>query len=47
MDERVRRDDGVRLAAPRAQRLTPEMEREAIGLLAALLANTVDRRHRT
>lgn len=45
MDERVRRDDGVRLAAPRVQRLSPEMEREATRLLAALLADAVASRN--
>lgn len=44
MDERIRRDDGVRLAAPRVQRLSAEMEREATRLLAALLADAVARR---
>ena len=44
MDERVRRDDGVRLAAPRVQRLSAEMEREATRLLAGLLADAVARR---
>ncbi len=44
MDERVRRDDGVRLAAPRVQRLSAEMEREATRLLAVLLADAVARR---
>jgi hypothetical protein len=44
MDERVRRDDGVRLAAPRVQRLSGEMEREATRLLAGLLADAVARR---
>jgi hypothetical protein len=44
MDERVRRDDGVRLAAPRVQLLSPEMEREATRLLAGLLADAVARR---
>lgn len=41
MGELVRRDDGVRLAAPRVQRLSAEMEREATRLLAALLADAV------
>lgn len=44
MDERIHRDDGVRLAAPRVQRLSAEMEREATRLLAALLADAVARR---
>lgn len=37
MDERVRVDEGVRLARPRVQRLSEEMEREATALLAGLL----------
>jgi hypothetical protein len=32
-------DDGVRVARPRVQRLSVEMEREAIRLLAGLLAD--------
>lgn len=44
MGERIRRDDGVCLAAPSVQRLSAEMEREATRLLAALLADAVARR---
>ncbi len=43
MHERVRVDDGVRLARPRVQRLSVDMEREASGLLAALLADAAKR----
>jgi hypothetical protein len=43
MDERVSLDDGVRLAAPRFEQLSPEMEREATKLLAALLADAARR----
>lgn len=44
MRERVRVDEGVRLARPRVQRLSAAMEREATALLAALLADAAKRR---
>jgi hypothetical protein len=37
-------DDSLRLAAPKARRLAPAMEREAVGLLAALLLDAASRR---
>jgi hypothetical protein len=44
MRERVRADEGVRLARPRVQRLSAAMEREATALLAALLADAAKHR---
>jgi hypothetical protein len=43
MDEH-RPDNSLRLAAPKARRLSPAMEREAVGLLAALLLDAATRR---
>jgi hypothetical protein len=37
-------DNTLRLAAPKARRLSPAMEREAVGLLAALLVDAASRR---
>lgn len=39
MHERVRVEEGVRLARPKTQRLSAAMEREATALLARLLAD--------
>jgi hypothetical protein len=46
MHERVRADEGVRLARPRVQRLSAAMERQATALLAALLADAAKRHER-
>lgn len=43
MDNRVPRDDRMRLAAPRMQRLSAEQEHEATRLLAALLLDAAER----
>jgi hypothetical protein len=37
-------DNSLRLDAPKARRLSPAMEREAVGLLAALLLDAASRR---
>jgi hypothetical protein len=37
-------DNTLRLAAPKARQLSPAMEREAVGLLAALLLDAASRR---
>lgn len=42
MDNRVPRDDRMRLAAPRMQRLSAEQEHEATRLLAALLLDAAE-----
>lgn len=43
MDDRVPRDDRMRLTAPRMQRLSAEQEHEATRLLAALLLDAAER----
>jgi len=37
-------DNSLRVAAPKARRLSPAMESEAVGLLAALLLDAASRR---